>query len=72
VIFHEVAVGNYFVEGKPLVDDQIFLHGQIRARRSAIDRCALCIKQVVTGSASTHPSSVWVYRVDLPARDMIE
>ena len=74
VIFQEVAVGNYFIGGKPLADDQIFLHGQIRAGRSAIDRkrLLLSLHQVVAESSGAQSSSVWVYLVELPARAMIE
>jgi hypothetical protein len=65
VIFHEVAAGNYFVGGKPLTDDQIFLHGQIRAGRSAIDRkrLLLSLRQVVVESAGAN-----LQRLGLPCR----
>jgi len=38
VLFIELEPENYFVAGKPLRGDQVFLDGQIRAGRSAIDR----------------------------------
>uniref|UniRef100_UPI001952E9C7 tautomerase family protein n=1 Tax=Stenotrophomonas maltophilia TaxID=40324 RepID=UPI001952E9C7 len=41
VIFNEVPAGNYFIGGKPLREDQIFINGQIRAGRSALDRARL-------------------------------
>jgi phenylpyruvate tautomerase PptA (4-oxalocrotonate tautomerase family) len=74
VIFNEVPAGNYFIGGKPLKDDQIFLNGQIRAGRSAVDRGRLLreLHRVVAAAAGAQPSSVWVYLTDLPARDMIE
>ena len=74
VIFQEIAPSNYFVAGKPLVGDQIFLHGQIRAGRSALDRTRLLtsLHRAVAAAADAQASSVWVYLTDLPARDMIE
>jgi phenylpyruvate tautomerase PptA (4-oxalocrotonate tautomerase family) len=38
VIFEEVKPGNYFMGGKPLVHDQIFVYGRVRAGRSAQDK----------------------------------
>lgn len=74
VIFQEIVPGNYFVGGEPLAGDQLFLHGQIRAGRSAIDRTTLLrsLHRVVAEASGAEVSSVWVYLVDLPARDMIE
>jgi len=74
VIVHEVPAGNYFLGGRPLAGDQLFLHGQIRAGRSALDRQRLlfALRDVVAEAASAARHSVWVYLLDLPARDMIE
>ena len=74
VIFNDVPAGNYFVGGKPLQGDQIFLNGQIRAGRSAIDRSRLLsgLRDAVAAAVGAENNSVWVYLTDLPARDMIE
>ena len=74
VIFQEVPEGSYFVGGRMLADDQLFLHGQIRAGRSAPDRrrLLLALRDAVALAADAELVSVWVYLVDLPARDMIE
>ena len=74
VIVNEVPVGNYFIGGKPLKNDQVFVNGQIRAGRSAVDRARLLreLHRVIAAAANAEPSSVWVYLTDLPARDMIE
>lgn len=74
VIVHEVRAGGYFVGAKPLAGEQLFLHGQIRAGRSAPDRTRLllALRDVVAAAAGAERSSVWVYLVDLPARDMVE
>src|SRR2546423_1151931 len=66
VIFHEVPVGSYFVGGKPLADDQLFLRGQIRAGRSAIDRkrLLLALHQAVAEASGASAGSIWVYLAD--------
>lgn len=74
VIVNEVPRGCYFVGGRPLDQEQIFLNGQIRAGRSALDRTRLLVglRDAVAAAAAAQASSVWVYLTDLPARDMIE
>lgn len=74
VIINEVPAGNYFIGGKPLREDQIFINGQIRAGRSAVDRARLLrgLHGCVAAAASAEATSVWVYLTDLPPRDMIE
>ena len=74
VIVHEVPTGNYFLGGRPLAGDQLFLHGQIRAGRSALDRkrLLLALRDVVATAADAATRQVWVYLVDLPACDMVE
>jgi len=74
VIIREVPQDCYFVGGKPLSGDQMFLHGQIRSGRSAPDRkrLLLALHDAVASAAEAEVSGVWVYLVDVPARDMIE
>jgi phenylpyruvate tautomerase PptA (4-oxalocrotonate tautomerase family) len=74
VIVHDVLEGHYFVGGRPLRGRQAFLHGQIRAGRSAPDRrrLLLALRDGVAAALEGPASDVWVYLVDLPARDMIE
>jgi phenylpyruvate tautomerase PptA (4-oxalocrotonate tautomerase family) len=74
VIVNEVPAGNYFLGGRPLVGGQLFLHGQIRAGRSALDRRRLLLglRDIVAEAAGVEVRSVWVYLVDLPAGDMVE
>ena len=38
VIFEEVKPGNYFIGGVPIVHDQIFVYGRVRAGRSMQDK----------------------------------
>jgi phenylpyruvate tautomerase PptA (4-oxalocrotonate tautomerase family) len=74
VLFVELEAENYFVGGKPLKGRQVFLNGQIRAGRSAIDRTRLLMElhAALASSIEADANSVWVYLNDLPARDMIE
>lgn len=74
VIFNEVPEGGYFVGGAPLANDQLFIHGQIRAGRSAQDRAKLitCLIEVSAETATMPSSSIWVYILELPARCMAE
>ena len=74
VIIHEVAAGNYFAGGKPLAGRQLFLNGQIRAGRSALDRKRLLLglRDGVVVATGFEPGDVWVYLCDLPACDMVE
>jgi phenylpyruvate tautomerase PptA (4-oxalocrotonate tautomerase family) len=74
VIFSEVDEGNYFVGGSPLPHRQVFVHGQIRAGRTAENKSALIFSMldVVAEAASVPRTSVWIYIVDLQARQMVE
>lgn len=74
VIFVDVKPGSYFVGGAALTEDQVFVHGQIRAGRSPDDKRRL-LTQIVdaTAVAAAMPKShVWTYLVDLPAAQMAE
>lgn len=74
VIFTEVAAGSWFLGGTPLVGRTLFLHGHIRAGRSAGDRMRLVRRLVaaLADGASLPLRSVWVYVTELPPRAMAE
>lgn len=74
VLFTDVRSGNYFVGGKPLNDDQIFVHGQIRGGRTDADKRRLLTEllDAVAQAAQAPKTAIWVYLVDLPARQMAE
>lgn len=74
VLFSDVKPGNYFIAGRPLEDDNIFVHGQIRAGRSAEvkERLLLDLMNGTAEAAGAHPSHVQVYLVDVPARQIAE
>jgi len=74
VIFIDVSPSNYFVAGKRLEHDNIFVHGQIRGGR------ALAIKQHLIGAimaavadiAATDSAATQVYIIDVPAEQVAE
>ncbi|MBS0657346.1 MAG: tautomerase family protein [Verrucomicrobia bacterium] len=74
VIFHSVAEGDWFVGGQPLRGDQIFVHGHIRAGRSAVDRQTLLRRLVaaIAEAAAAPTHAIWVYLAELPGRAMVE
>lgn len=74
VIFHGVAEGDWFVGGQPLQGEQIFVHGHIRAGRSAVDRKLLLERLIhaVAEAAAMPAHAVWVYLTELPGRAMVE
>ncbi len=74
VLFVDVRPGNYFVGGAPLQADQVFVLGQIRAGRTNADKDRLLtgLVDAVGQAAQMVRNSVWVYLIDLPARQMVE
>ena len=74
VLFTDVKPGNYFLGGKPLQDDNIFVHGQIRAGRGPEIKEPLIMDLMRTTAAiaQTQESHVQVYIVDVPARQIAE
>jgi phenylpyruvate tautomerase PptA (4-oxalocrotonate tautomerase family) len=74
VIFQDVPQGNHFVGGAPLAADHLFVHGQIRAGRSAATKRLLLehMLDAVCAAAATEKVSTWIYIVDLPPAQMAE
>lgn len=74
VIFNEVEPDNYFLAGKPLKQDNIFIHGQIRAGRDAKtkEKIILEIMGSAAAIAETDKSHIQVYIVDIPATQIAE
>jgi phenylpyruvate tautomerase PptA (4-oxalocrotonate tautomerase family) len=74
VIFEDVAEGDHFIGGAPLAHDHLFVHGCIRAGRSAGDRNALMMRLVadVASAANLPAFAVWVYLLELPPAAMAE
>lgn len=74
VIFSDIEGGNYFLAGKPLKQDNIFVHCEIRAGRDTLtkERLILEIMASTAEIAETEVSHVQVYLVDVPARQIAE
>jgi phenylpyruvate tautomerase PptA (4-oxalocrotonate tautomerase family) len=74
VIFNEVPQGNHFVGGSPLRAEQIFVHGHIRAGRTAERKRELLEGMVdaISKTTSVAKRYIWAYISELPPAQMIE
>lgn len=74
VIYETVKPGNYFVGGKPLQHDQIFVYGRVRHGRATQDKSRMITRmaEAISRIADAPKTGVWVYVGDVPARQMIE
>ncbi|CAM2159122.1 protein of unknown function (plasmid) [Pararobbsia alpina] len=66
--------GNHFIGGGPLREEQIFVHGHIRAGRSDERKQLLLVKirDCVMAVAQVERRYVWVYVSEIPPNQMIE
>jgi phenylpyruvate tautomerase PptA (4-oxalocrotonate tautomerase family) len=74
VIFNRIDSGRHYIGGKAYLAQHLFVHGLIRAGRSADIKAAL-IKDIaakVHAIAGIAPEDVWVYVQDIPATQMVE
>jgi phenylpyruvate tautomerase PptA (4-oxalocrotonate tautomerase family) len=74
VLFSEVGRGRHYIGGKAYKTPHVFVHGLIRAGRSADAKAAL-IKDItakVHALAGIGPEDIWVYIQDIPATQMVE
>ena len=74
VLFEPIQPGTCFLAGKPADEQHCFIHGHIRAGRSAVDRARL-IGRLVEAAASAlrmPHDAVWVYISELAPRAMAE
>jgi phenylpyruvate tautomerase PptA (4-oxalocrotonate tautomerase family) len=74
VIFETVIAQNYFVGGKPLQHDLIFIYGRIRTGRAMQTKTKMIqdMAEAVGRVARIPKSGVWIYVGELPARHLIE
>ena len=74
VLFNDVAEGNYFIAGKPLSEDIVFIHGQIRSGRGLDikQRIILEMLEATAAIAEMERSYVQIYLVELPAKQIAE
>ena len=74
VMFHETKKNNHFMGGKLVKDEQIYLHGKIRAGRPKEIKDELIdqLKKLLAKETVLDQSSVWVYIVDVEPSQMVE
>ena len=74
VMFHEIKRNNHFMGSKVVEDEQIYLHGQIRAGRPKEIKDDLIdqLKKLLAKETALDQSSVWVYIVDSEPSQMVE
>ncbi|WP_455281489.1 tautomerase family protein [Cupriavidus necator] len=74
VMFQDVARDNYYMGGKVLRHDQVFVHGHVRAGRTREQKAELLkrIADDVCRVAEVGKVSVWVYLCELPPSQMVE
>jgi phenylpyruvate tautomerase PptA (4-oxalocrotonate tautomerase family) len=74
VIFNDIPEENYFIAGKPLRDDILFVHGQIRAGRDLEVKHQIILEILDSSSKITnmHMSHIQVYIIDVPAKQIAE
>ena len=74
IIFNKTKDNNHFMGGKRVKEQQIFLHGQIRAGRSSKikKKLILELRDIIIKKTKLDTSQVWVYIVDLSPSQMIE
>ena len=74
VIFNKTKDNNHFMGGKRVKEQQIFLHGQIRAGRSSKIKKELILelRDILIKKSKLDETQVWVYIADLKPSQMIE
>lgn len=74
VIFRAVDRDDFFIGGKPLRGDSIFIHGHIRAGRTSEQKHELMMQIVrsVADVADVPTRSIWIYINDIPPELMVE
>ena len=74
VLFTAVTAGKHFIGGKIYRTPHLFVHGLIRAGRSAEEKNSLIkdITEKTCVSAGVGPEDVWVYLQEIPAAQMVE
>ena len=73
VMFTEKSAEDYYLGGRPLRADHLFIHGVIRARGLEIKKVLIeKLVAAVAEAASLHRRYIWVYLSDLPPDLMVE
>jgi phenylpyruvate tautomerase PptA (4-oxalocrotonate tautomerase family) len=74
VIFSRIESGKHYIGGKAYRTPHLFVHGLIRAGRSADVKAALVkdIAAKIRAIAGIGPEDIWVYLQDIAATQMVE
>lgn len=74
VMFVDVPAGHWFVGGKPMTREHVFVHGQIRAGRSTDLKASLLVQLLaaVGEAGGFERTQTWGYIVDVEAAQMVE
>ena len=74
VIFQETPSGKHFMGGKPVKNPQLFLHGQIRAGRTAElkEKLLVNMRDALIKASGLSKDQIWIYLIDLVPEQMIE
>ena len=74
VIFDPVADGHHYIGGRPNHAPHVFVHGLIRAGRTATQKRRLMehLAARVRDAASVGPEDIWVYVQEIAPEQMIE
>lgn len=74
VVFMDIALDDWFVGGVPLQSNQFYIHGHIRAGRSAQDKRELVValRDALARGAAVPVTQVWCYVAELPSDQMVE
>ena len=72
VQFHGLEPSDQFIAGSEPTPAQVFLHGHIRAHRTAAQRRSLIVAllEVLSRELAVEEANVWVYLSELPAANM--
>jgi phenylpyruvate tautomerase PptA (4-oxalocrotonate tautomerase family) len=74
VIFLQTPRGNHYMSGKLVKDNQLFLHGQIRAGRppELKEKLILGMREALIKNSGLSKDHIWIYIVDLIPAQMME
>ncbi len=74
IIFNEVDRDNYYLGGKTLKEDNIYIHAHIRQGRTLASKQIIIetILSRVSETANADPSAVQTYIMDIPASQVAE
>ncbi|MEB0010672.1 tautomerase family protein [Glaciimonas sp. Gout2] len=73
VMFTEKAAEDYYLGGRPLQANHLFVHGVIRARSLELKKVLIeKLVSEIANAASLHQRYIWVYLSDLPPDMMVE